>query len=321
MLSVAIEEFLQWRARHYRPNTVKNSETALRLLMQALGDLPVDEINRDDGERIIAYLHERQQASTVNQNRTVLQAFFKWLVEEGYVPLTFNPFRNIRPDRVPQKDYPRLTVDEFEPFLDSATSPRDRIFCALGLYLFLRGSEAASLRVRDLRLGEGTLTVTVHKTNDIDVMPLNTELDRELRRWLTHMTSELGPLDPDWYLVPAFTASRFTQKLAPTRPISKPEAPIKRTLEAYGWEDTYWAGAHLLRRSGARCLFDELCDQAVDASLRIVSSQLHHKNVAMTERYLGITADRARRDRLLKGANMFTRKSMDNVITLRGVAQ
>jgi len=96
---------------------------------------------------------------------------------------------------------------------------------------------------------------------------------------------------------------------------------IKRILENYGWTDTYWQGMHLLRASGARAWFDELNNNTVDGALRLVQTHLHHSSTQMTERYLGLSADRVRRDEMVQGSAMFPSiGKRGNVVQLRKVS-
>lgn len=318
-LNEAITLYLQWRLDEgFSRNTVRNDRSGLKYLQEVMpSEALVSSIDREAARQALELAAATRSNASVNAVHASMSAFFRWCRVMGHAPLDHDPLLAMRYKKVGKKDYPRLSRSEFKPFLDAAHSPRDRIFAALGIYLFLRGSEAVSLRVRDVKLNAGTVGVTVYKTHDYDIMPISRELDAELRRWLTHYESECGPLQPDWYLVPAYEASRFSPRLQPTHKISKPEDPIKRTLTAYGWTDTYWTGFHLLRRSGAREWFEELSDHAIDSALRIVSAHLHHSSLAMTERYLGITADRVKRDRLIKGEAMFPSVQEANVIQLR----
>lgn len=318
-LNEAIEAYLLWRGQEgFAKNTVRNDRSGLHYLQAVVPTgIHVSEITRDHVRAALEEAEKTRTAASINAIHATMSAFFKWCRIMRHAPLDHDPLLGIRYRRVGKKDFPRLSPQEFGPFLDAAHSPRDRILGALGLYLFLRGSEAVSLRVRDVKLDAGTIGVTVWKTKDYDIMPISRELDRELRAWFIEYQKACGPLQPDWYLAPSYQASRFNPKLVPTNRVSRPEDVIKRNLTTLGWDDTYWQGFHLLRRSGARAWFDELSNLAIDHGLRIVSAHLHHSSIAMTERYLGLTADRAKRDRLLKGEEMFPSVSSTKVVQLR----
>lgn len=323
-MSISIEEaereYVHWRkAQGYARATIRNDRSAIKILRDALGDgYTVAAIDDIAVTRTLERASDTRSPASVNMVQSSLSAFFKWCRLRKYMGIDTDPMLGMRYKRVPKKERRRLAVHEFPAFLNAAADPRDRAACALGLYLFLRSSEVVSLRIRDLDLQAGTIGVTVHKTGDYDVMPISAELDRELRTWLTAYQNECGPLHKDWFLVPAKTQAGFgTHCLNPVAKISRPEEVVKKTVSTYGWEDTHWQGFHLLRASGARAWFDELNEQTIDGALKIVQAHLHHSSVVMTERYLGLTADRAKRDRLLKGESMFPSLNAVNVIPIR----
>lgn len=316
----AEREYIQWRmSQGFARATVRNDKSAIKIMRDALGDsYAIESIDDRSVTRVLDRASDTRSAASVNMVHSSLSAFFKWCRMRRYMGVDNDPLLGMRYKRVPKKERRRLAIHEFPAFLDAATDPRDRAACSLGLYLFLRSSEVVSLRLRDLDLQAGTIGVTVHKTADYDVMPISRELDRELRAWLSHYQAECGPLKKDWFLVPAKVQAGFgTHKLNPTAKISRPEEIVKKTVAAYGWEDTHWQGFHLLRASGARAWFDELDEHTIDGALKTVQAHLHHSSVTMTERYLGLTADRAKRDRLLKGMDMFPSLNAGNVIPMR----
>lgn len=312
-------EYVHWRiTQGFARATVRNDRSAIKIMRDTLGD---DYLIADIDDRSFIKTLERasitRSAASVNMVQSCLSAFFKWCRMRKYMGIDVDPLMGSRYKRVPKKERRRLSIHEFPAFLDCATDPRDRATLSLGLYLFLRSSEIVSLRVRDVNLNEGNVGVTVHKTGDYDIMPISKELDRELRRWFVAYAELAGPLKPDWHLVPAKYQKGFgTLGLNPTAKISRPEEIVKKNLTAYGWEDTHWQGFHLLRSSGARAWFDELNEQTIDGGLKIVQAHLHHSSVVMTERYLGLTADRVKRDRLLRGEEMFPSLSAPNVISI-----
>jgi integrase len=69
-------------------------------------------------------------------------------------------------------------------------------------------------------------------------------------------------------------------------------------------------GGHVLRRSGARALFDRLRHEGYDGALKRVQSMLGHSNSVISERYLSLGVERLQRNEMLAGKPMFpeTRK-------------
>lgn len=302
------DDYIAWRlAQGFRPNTVKNDRTMVTKMMATLGEnYVISQIDDRSVLRVLEACAGTRGPASLNLIQSAMSVFFEWCRLRRYMPPDANPLHGLRKRGVPKKERRRLAAHEFKRFLDSTDCPRDRFACALGLYLFPRASEITNLRIKDLDLTELTMGVTIIKTFDYDVMPVSKELAQEARRYLTYYTEECGPLQPHWYLVPARKPKGlqgFT--LNPERKMLTPEEVPKRVLRNYGWGDVKGQGFHTLRASGARCYFDELTAMSVDGALKIVQAMLHHKSVTMTEHYLGLTADRVKRDRLIRGETMF----------------
>ena len=318
-LDEAIERYLQWRTELFSVATVKNDKVALNNFKRAVGEgWHLDEITPELGAASLKYVRASQAPSSANQYYTQMMAFWKWLIDEELVPLNFNPFRNQRMLPIHKTEYPRLPKEEFRGFIEASDRPVDRIFCSIGLYLCVRAEEICSMRVRDVNLDSGYVDVTVWKSKDVDTMPIAGDLADDLRLWLTQYPEMVGePLNPDWRLVPAVETNGRYIKVRPNRHPSRPAEMVKRQAAAYGLDLPRGQGAHFLRRSGSRAWFSDLVDDGVDGALRIVQAHLHHKNTEQTEQYIGITADRARRDKLIHGRRLNTPEPRNNVIPLR----
>ena len=304
----AMGEYLTWRdAQDFSPATINNDGTALRLLAKILGDHRLlRDIDHDDMMHVLAVASETRKPQSVNAYHACFSAFFKWCRMRRYMGTDHDPMLGIRYRRVQKTERRKIPVHDFPAFLDAAPDPRHRMFSSLGLYLFLRASEAVALRWRDVDLDAGTIGVTIFKTNDYDLMPISSELDQELRRWMLHLQQEVGPIHADTYVVPTLRPIGAAKwEINPTGKITRPHDLVKRHLNAFGWQDTNWQGMHCLRASGARAWFDELVHNGTDGALKLVQTHLHHSSVVMTEKYLGLSADRVKRDRALKGSSMF----------------
>lgn len=321
-IEYASEEFRRWRqATGYAKSTTNNDRMAINFLIKATSpDKVLKYVDSRHAAAALEIAGRTRNASAINGVQASLSAFFKWARANRYMRIDNDPLLGIRYQKVRKVEQDRLLIHEFKPFLDSAESPRDRAFCAIGLYLFPRASEAVSLQIKDVNLQSGTIAVTVHKTKDFDLMPISAELDRELRGWLKDYQETAGQLHPNWYLFPAMKQGRAFDDwvLAPENKISVPASIVRKTAARYGVENLDRCGMHLLRRSGARAFFDELDSQSIDGALRMTQAMLHHASVTMTEKYLGITVDRVKRDRIVQGNSMFPSLEDKNVVELRG---
>jgi integrase len=347
LLSDAIEEFLRYRrSAGFRPNTLAINERALRKLLGVVGNIQCGSLEARHGEQFQAYLMGKgYKPNTVAANLTAFAAFVKWLRTRHYLGARSDPMANVRSPRSNAEPRQRILRENFDDFLDATQYPYERMVCALGLYLFLRASEIQAIHLKDIDLDRGEILVHVEKTNQTDPMPISTELDRELRRYLRWYASDLSePFAGDMYLVPRIRRRPFAndgtgpgggyiveRKKGNTQPytkVARPHRYVQRTLVKVGIPirdaegKSLMEGVHTLRRSGARALFDDLVENSnYDGALRLVSAMLHHKSTVMTERYLGLDVDVKKRNDLIRGKQMFTVPDTGNVIDIASLSR
>lgn len=322
LLSDAIDEYLaSRRAQGLAKNTLRNNTIDLKHLLTSVGNIYTENIDGRHIDATFAALASRRGPAALNNTHATYTAFFRWCRQRRYMPRDGDPMEGRRLRRVQKRTRHRVPLAKFPALLDAAKEPRDRMIIALGLYTFLRQSEMASIKLADVDLDSGELSVTIHKTGEADVMPISAELDREIRRWYLAYQEAAGPLQPDWNLIPGrYVTHRHRNalgqiykvdfRLYPTRTCRRMHEVIRPALEAVGIPTTdeegrhTGEGIHTLRRSGARALFDELQTRGYDGAGRATQTWLHHKSFAVTERYLGIDLDKKRRDEV-KGEPMF----------------
>ena len=340
LLSDLVDEFIESaKANDYSKATIAHHERAGRGLLAFVGNIQARNVTP---RHVDSYFAQRQStgrvgAGQLNVELVSLRALFRFATQRRYVPSGADPTAHRRRFREVKRDRLRIPATEFDRLLDCAEHPRDRIIVGLGLFLFLRQSEVKVLRVGDVDLTHGEVAVTVIKTKGFDRMPISTELDRELRRWLTYYSEQLGrPLRPDDYLVPAKSpllfqagrslkenlyASAVSEEFIPTKPMRLPHQAVQRALKRFGADlrdendRSTNEGVHTLRRSGARALFDRLVQDGYDGALRTVQAMLHHASSQTTELYLGIHLDKKRRDEVVRGKPLFP-VSTENVVDL-----
>lgn len=333
LLGDAVDRYLNFVRSAYTKGTYQASEQSLRLFLSVVGNVQMRTLAPRHAERFQSHmLQHGQKPNTVNTRMSRLSAFTKWAVSNRYMSASITGTTRAVP--VPAKPRLRVPVTDFPRLLDAAERPDHRIVVALGLFLFLRASEVSSLRVRDVDLDQGVISVTIQKTNDWDEMPICWELDQELRRWLTEYARDIGrPLHGDDFLVPAHKSfpgwhpRPESGTFNPTRRLDRPFNHVQRVLQKAGYPVTEGGkrkgeGCHTLRRSGARFYFDGLVEgrygdkSARDDALRIVMAALHHKSASTTERYLGLEGDRMKRDRSIKGVRLLPDLT-ENVIQIK----
>lgn len=331
---------LSLKSNAFAAATVRSHMATARRLLAHVGNVQMRNITPRHIDTYFAERQVRLSPASLNIERSALNVMFGYAMQRRYI--TENPAAHRRMFRKVKRERTRVPARDFPALLDCAHHPQDRVIVALGLFLFLRASEIRTLRVGDVDLGSGLIEVEVHKTKQFDVMPISSELDAELRRWLTWYGTQLGrPLKRTDYLVPTKDRPRFVKGvhprenadlqrirvetvLNPERPVYNPAAAVQRVLSAYGIairddnDESLREGVHTLRRSGARALFDRLLGEGYDGALRTVQAMLHHAAVTTTEVYLGIALDKKRRDDILRGKSMFPADN-SNVVELKAV--
>lgn len=329
----AVEKFMVTRSTSgYAHNTLKNNRAHLTALGRHLpADITVARITPDRFEEAWRGIGAERGPSNMANVLATYNTFFKWCQGRQIVPARWRvPTADVRPPRVQKRERFRLPVIEFPRLLDSAVEPRDRALLAAACTLLLRKSELASLTIGDVNLTDGEVTVQIWKTNDSDIMPIPYELDVELRRWLTVYSEKVGPLEDHYLLFPRRIQQRWLHDddgkfvagsgddyvYFTDQPIIHMQDIATRGLRALGYELEPREGMHTLRRSAARWLFDRLVSEGYDGAIRMVQAMLHHTQIVTTEKYIGLTLDKKKRDDILKGQVMYPIEK-DNVIEMR----
>ena len=324
LLSDSVDAYMRHRtSQNYSRGTLKVDTQVLKKFLAVCGNIYCHQITHRHVERHFEEVSKTRQAASLKNDHGVLVRFFKWARHTGRMSVESDPMFGRRQPKAVKRERNRLHVTRFTELLEAAEArdPRDRALCALLLYTLGRDSEITDLRIRDLDLSAGWLKVRIHKTGQEDTLPVSVELDREMRRWLTHYAAISAPLQPWYYLVPARAVFpvqdgqgrilRHDSDYRPEKKIGGAGRIVNPILDSIGFPvvdengKPCGEGSHTIRRSGARALFDDLVEGGYDHSLRIVQSLLHHSSVTMTERYIGITADRRSRDDIIRGKTMF----------------
>lgn len=331
-LSQAIAEWDSHSAATAMALSTKQARTRYTtLLIRVNGDMSMLSLNAKHVERVFNSV--AWAANTHNQALSMLRRFFAWARNRRYMTSDQDPLFGWRNRRVPRAVRQRIPMDEWPILFDACAYPTETILIGLGLFMFLRGSEIQSLRVRDVNLDAGYILIHRIKTAEWDEMPISVEFDAILREYLTWYAAHLAEngiaLAPDHYLVPPRCVGSLRRdprtgrvmagsgRVDPTRCHSAPYTVVQRVLDLAGYSIEGAEGVHTLRRSGARAYYDSLADSGIDRATRRVMMCLGHKSTGTTEVYLGMEADRAERDRSIKGKLMFggkfRRTSHDNL--------
>lgn len=324
-LTEAQSEYLtHCKARDLAPLTVEGRRTTLNQFVSCTGNIQAWHVTPRHVDRLFA--QHSWSVGTRNNKLTHLKAFFGWCRARGYMSRDNDPLFGWRVTKVRGPEKMRIPHHEWPRLFQACETPIETATVALGLYLFLRGSELRTIQLKHVHLSDGEIEIYRTKTRDWDVMPISSELSYHLRQHLTWLT-EQGVTDPNAYLLPTYTRPlpakgvpgggfiTGSKRLNPSKPFYHPYRYVQGVLKRAGYP-TYTEGEHTLRRSGARAYFDHLAQAGYDGALRRVQSMLGHSSSAMTEIYLGLDLDRKTRNQDIKFKPMFP--ALDsNVVPIR----
>lgn len=313
----ALDQYLLTRT-HCAVNTQINDTSVLRRFVAFFDTIQVGHLTPLHVERFFFQKDGQAQAMRPSSYNKVLQrvrGFFKFCASRGWIRVDL--LANVRPRRPFQRERLRLTPHQLLSLLETTSCPRNRCMLAVGMNLALRASELTALKLADVDLANGLLHVSVTKSGTDDLMPISSDLDVELRRWMTSYTESSMRfkgfvLSPEHYLFPAQESSRLgrredgqqVRRPGPWKPEvrqSHPARVVQKALLGIGIEIEPGEGFHTLRRSAGRAFFDSVVREGHDQALRMTSAYLHHASTVTTEGYLGLRHEKVLRDQVLKG--------------------
>lgn len=340
-VAVAAQKYLSIRQGQVAHDTWINDRSQVNRFSRALGHVPLSELTQDQVEAF--FLHDEvvvaMAASSFNKTRSRIKCFLDFCTRRGW--LVGDLLAEVRPRRVPRRKRLVLSARDLLKLLEVTPDPRERAMLAVGMNTALRAGEIADLRIGDVDLDAGFITVRITKSAIEDAMPITRELDGELRRWLVSYQAELGrPLHPWEHLFPArrpghwrapgelVAGTKATRQVRrrlyvygdplPDRPINKPATVVQRALSRHGVAVETGEGFHTLRRSAARAFYESRRADGHEYALRDTSALLHHSGSHITEHYLGLDPERRRRDTALRGRAFLTSMvADDNVIEFK----
>jgi integrase len=328
-LGDAVSQYLVRRELDLGRQTLRSYRVYLGSLVKSVG--PKRVIGQMPSQLVIDWLFDQRRRGlspgSVNNAHTVVNGFNDWCLDRPRRWVSETWLDGVPLEPVPERDWIRLTATQAMTLVDAIEDARDHVLVALGVYTALRVNELTALTVSDvdlsperpmlrLRLSKQRARVPV-----IRYHPITAELATELAAWLQTYREQAGELKPDWLLAPAKRRGTVryhaaTQgviytpgSLNPTGRITNPRSIIRRAYDAAGYNMPAREGWHTLRRSSARLYFDSclLDGDPYASALRRTAALLHHKHTSTTERYLGLDADRAARDRDLSGQPFLSR--------------
>src|SRR4051794_22386262 len=191
MLTDALEAYFQTRT-NLADNTQANDRSVLTRFVRSLGSIQVGHLTPEHVEKYFVGsdgIVHTQRPSSYNKTRQRVEGFLKFCVGRGWIRRDL--LANIGRKRMVRSDRLRLTPAQLLSLLDAAATPRDRCMLAVGINLGLRAIEITGLLESDVNFDAGELHVVISKSGIEDRMPISSDLEPELRRWLRHYTETL----------------------------------------------------------------------------------------------------------------------------------
>lgn len=266
-----------------------------------------------------------------NHKLLFLRKFIEWTMRRPGGPTAaglLDLFVDMRAKEYKRGNFTRISVPEMHQLINGANCERERFVLALACFTLGRSSELSNVRVRDVSLDTQNIRWYRSKTDNYDDLPIMAPLEHELRRWLEVYPLKCpsavhdGRLAGDVYLIPGRQSIGPNCLWMPHMRASNASlrGTVQRHLkEVLNIQHLKNEGCHVLRRSGARNLYDQLIATGAEDAIRVVGAMLGHASVRTTEGYLGAEADRRNRDKHLKGSNLLALPT-DNVYQLRSVS-
>lgn len=301
-LSEAITEYLRLRKNRLAASTYRDIQSELRQFLTTVGDRKVANLTVDHLENYFYGDTGRAttvQAATFNNCRANVLGFTRWLMDEGHTRQDL--MRRIQRKKAYQRERQRLTPQQMQAAIDSCAHPRDRVAIAIACNTGMRASSAQVLRVKDVDLDRGEIQYINVKLRRERTLPITADLDQELRTWFAWYQQECGPLQDDWYLIPARPrGGRGPCKVVPDKPAARARRIAHNALQGAGVDAT-GEGFHTFRRSAARAVFESALEAGDPRAIHITQAFLDHADAAMTARYIGTSHERQKLDDLLRG--------------------
>lgn len=193
-------------AENKAPKTLTTYLEAVRLLgeflvRQGMPTAPAS-ITREHLEMFIGDLLTRHKPATANNRYRALQAFFKWLVDEGEIDAS--PMARMHPPHVPEEPPAILTEAQIDQLLRTCDGKtfedrRDTAIIRLFMDSGMRRAELARLAITDVDL-DSNLAVVLGKGRRPRVCPFGAKTARAIDRYLRSRAQHRDASRPELWL-------------------------------------------------------------------------------------------------------------------------
>lgn len=265
-----LTELFKIKKKNLAKETVEQYMRAVKSLVTQI-DKPLTKMDEIDIDYYLRYYEHRNvtntgkknQASTCNNERRYLSAFFTWLRKEKFI--TSNPVESIEPVKEIRKPIDYFRPEQMERLREGCRTLRDRALLEVLRSTGARVGEVVPINVADVDWQTGDITILGEKGGRYRVIYLDDVARYHLRKYVENRKDTSDAL---------FVGSR-----APFKRLEK--TGIRAVLKAIAERErlTCRVYPHKMRKT----LGMQLKNQGVD--IGTVQEVLGHSNPAVTSRY------------------------------------
>lgn len=281
-------EYLDWmRVRHYSEQTIAKQRLGLELFVRWCWERELSRpqaVTRRVLERYQRYLFDHRTKddqplawSTQHTYLIPVRGFFAWLTRQNH--LEANPAFDLQMPRL-ERRLPKaiLTAQEADAILNQTEAHtemglRDRAILETLYSTAMRRAELAALRVEDLDVERGTVTIRQGKGRKDRVVPIGARALAWIGRYLAEVRPEL--------VTPPDDGTLFVTRLGQSLTLSLLTRLVKGYVEAAHLGKT--GACHLFRHTCATLMLEN------GADIRYIQQLLGHANLETTELYTQVS--------------------------------
>lgn len=288
-----IERFIvAKRAENASPNTIRGYRADLTGLAKFVGPgLGPEQLTRNVVRAFLAIASERgQKRSTMKRKLYAIKSFAHWLIDEQIISDDdFTKISDLRSPKLPQ-ELPDVPSEEQMRALLTGDFPtafpeRDRLLCELLYGSGLRVSEAAQIKLEDLRPEQNAILIhgkggPYGKNAKHRLVPLNPNSQLALDAYLPARTRMLQRLKVETSALFFAVRNRYAGQQRGSLDVRSVRRMLRSMAEVRGLPSLH---PHLLRHACGTHLLDHGC------ALDVIRDILGHDNLDVTAHYAQVS--------------------------------
>ena len=165
-MATYLEEFMEYLAKEQKKarNTIEAYKRDVDAFSHILSEKNIEGLEQATNTQVVGYLlslkKEGKSPATVNRKVASLRAFYRFMIEKGY--MKENPTVNIKSPKIERKNIEYLTVEEIDKLLclpdGSLRGVRDKAILEVLYATGIRVTEITEANIEDINLRMGFIT-------------------------------------------------------------------------------------------------------------------------------------------------------------------